>query len=151
MGDTIYQGGMQALLQGLLNGTPNVRFKLVMSGFTGETQEDAVNLDDITTIDEYDGVGYQELAPGDVAFAYDATDNELQMSTAGGQFNASGGTVGPSSDEAHGMLIYLYVDGTEANDIVIAFTTNGGFPWNGVNTAVTWTPDADGAIYLKAA
>jgi len=151
MADTIFQGFQYALVQGLLASAPDVRLKLVMSSFTGASEEDAINLDDITTIDEFDGIGYQEIDCASVTFAYDSTANEYQLDFEDDEFNASGGTSTPGSDDAIGMLLYLYVDGTEANDIALAYTTSGGFPFNASNNAIALTVNSSGFAYLKAA
>lgn len=151
MADVIFQGGMKALVDGDLASAPDIRGKLVMGDFTGAAEEDAINLDDITTIDEFDGVGYVELDCANVAMAYDATDDEYQLTFDAGYFNADDdeGTVDAGSDDWIGILWYLYVDGTDANDVAVAFEDTGA--GNGVGTAVLYTPHADGAIYLGAA
>lgn len=151
MPNVIFRGGKQALLEGLLDGTPDLRGQLVMSGFTGLTEEDAVNVADITTVDEFDGTGYQEIDPDNVAVAYDPTANEFQWSFDPAYFNASedAGSVDSGTDDWIGILWRLHVDGTEANDIVVAFEDTG--TGNGVGTAVLYTPHADGAFYLGSA
>jgi hypothetical protein len=154
MGDVIYQGGMKALVEGDLDGTPDIRLMLVMSGFTGVdtgTEEDAITIADFAVLDEFDGLGYLEIDCASVAFTYDATANEYQLTFDAAEWNAPAGTVAPGSDDAIGILVKLYVDGTDANDIAVGFTDTGGFPFNAANGTLSYTPHADGMLYLKAA
>lgn len=151
MADTIFQGYFKALVEGDLDGTPDIRLKLVMGGFTGATEEDAINLDDISDLDEFDGVGYQEIDCANVTFTYDATDDEYQLKFDADEFNAASGTVAAGSDDYEGLFVYLYVDGTSANDICLGHTTSGGFPGQATNQAITYTPHADGLNFLRAA
>ena len=153
MADQIYKGGMVALVQGLLETTPDIRLMLVMSGFTGifgGGEEDAVNLADFAVIDEFDGIGYVQIDCTTVVFAYDATSNEYRLTFDADEFNVPAGSVAPGSGDAIGILVYLYVDGTDANDIAIGFTDSGGFPANAANGAITYTPHVDGMLYLAA-
>ncbi len=154
MADVIYQGGMKALVDGDLKTAPDIRLMLVMSGFTGVStgsEEDAINLADFATIDEFDGIGYLEIDCANVTLTYDATANEYQLTFDADEWNALAGTVAPGSDDAIGILVYLYVDGTDANDIAVGFTDTGGFPFNAANGTLSYTPHADGMLYLKAA
>lgn len=151
MGDTIYQGGMKALITGLLVSGCDLRLMLVAEDFSGDgAEEDAVNLDDFTTIDEFGGAGYIEISAASVTVAYDATADEYRIDLDAGEFNASGGTVAVGPRDAIGILVKLHIDGTDANDLAIGFTTSGGFPINGVNTAIVYTPHADGLMFLRA-
>jgi len=151
MADVIYQGLLKALVEGDLDGAPDIRLMLVMSDFSGGTEEDAINIDDITTLDECDGAGYQEIDCANVTFTYDSTDDQYQLTFDPGEFNAPSGTVAQGSRQNIGIVVKLHVDGTDANDVILAFTDSGGFPFDGVGTAVTYTPHADGMLYLGAA
>lgn len=147
MADIQYQGFKKALVEGLLDGTPDIRLMLCMSSFTGESEEDAVYLDDITTLDEFDGVGYQQIDCANVAFDYDSDDDEYQLIFDAGEFNAEDETVAAGSDDATYLVHYLYVDGG-SGDIILASTDAGGLPFNAVGTAITYTPGATGTLYL---
>ncbi len=102
-------------------------------------------------LDEFDGLGYLEIDCTSVSFTYDAVADEYQLTFDADEFNAPAGTVAPGSDDAIGILVKLYVDGTDANDGAIGFTDSGGFPFNAANGALAYTPHADGMLYLKAA
>ena len=57
----------------------------------------------------------------------------------------------PGSDDATYLVAQLHLDGTEANDIILVSTTSGGLPFNAVGTAISYTPNAAGMVYLRAA
>ena len=154
MAEVIYQGGMKALVEGLLDGAPDIRLMLVMSAFTGVSgggEEDAITLSDFAVIDEFDGIGYLQIDCTTVDFSYDAAANEYQLTFDADEWNAALGSVAPGSDDAIGILVKLYVDGTDANDIAVGFTDTGGFPFNAANGTLSYTPHVDGMLYLKAA
>lgn len=144
----LFKGFYQALAGGDLETTPDVRCKLVMSSFSGETEEDAVNLSDITTLDEFDGIGYAELDCADVTTGYVDADDEWQLDFTDGNF---GTDVAPGSDVIYGMLVYLYVDGTEANDVALGFTKEGGFGVNAANGSLNLTLPAGGLMFVRQA
>lgn len=133
----------------LLGATPDVRVKGVMPGFTGETQEDAVRLADLTLIDEYDGPGYTEYDCANVTAGYDATANEFRIHADSGYFGPAG--VGLGTDVVKGGLIYLYVDGTAANDILLAFDDTLGFGVNGNGTRMSVLVPAEGLLRVRKA
>lgn len=134
MSEVLFQGYYKALREGSLDGTPDVRHMLVMSGFTGETEEDSINLADVSDLDEFDGLGYTRYDPSNVALAYDATDNADYLDHDDeGTDDAFGDPVAPGSDDVYGMVTYLHVDGTDANDIILGFTDTGGFGVNAAN------------------
>ena len=57
----------------------------------------------------------------------------------------------PGSDDAIGILVYLYVDGTDANDIALGFTDSGGFPFNASNSAVNLSVASTGLMFVRQA
>ncbi len=144
----IHAGFYEALAGGLLDSTPDIRVLLVMPGTTCDTEEDAVNLADFTTIDEFDGVGYGRLVCASVTTGYDTTDNEWQLDFADGDF---GNPVAPGSDVIQGMLVYLYVDGTDANDMALGYYDGGGFGVNANNGALDLTLPVSGLMFVRAA
>ncbi|MFV2062598.1 MAG: hypothetical protein ACC726_03680 [Chloroflexota bacterium] len=154
MADVIYQGGMKALADGDLQTAPDIRLMLVMGSFSGVSgggEEDAINMADFAVLDEFDGIGYQEIDAANVTFTYDAVANEYQLKFDAGEFNAPAGSIAPGSGDYIGLLVKLYVDGTLANDIAVGFTQSGGFPANAANGAIAYTPDTAGALFLRAA
>ena len=151
MADTIFQGGMKALVEGDLQTGADVRLALVTASFTGASEEDAVNLADFTTLGEFGGVGYQRIDCAGVTVTYDSSADEYRLDFDDDEFNASGSTVAAGPAAAAGILVILHVDGTEANDIAIGHTDSGGFPVNASNIAMTLTVPSGGLMYLGAA
>ena len=151
MADIILQGGLTALADGDLAGAPDVRLALVCGSFSGESEPEAINVADISVLDEFVGVGYQRIDCDNVDFSYDSGSAEFRLTFDAGEFNAAGGSVAAGPNDAEGLVAILYVDSTAANDIIIGYTTEGAFPLNGVGTAIEYTPDADGILYMKQA
>jgi hypothetical protein len=112
-------------LANLINGTidlntSDIRARLVMTNTTCDTEIDAIdNLSDYTTIDVADSTGYADVAlTGETVTAND-TDNR-------GDFDTSSNIVfsglsGDATRDYQGVLLYLYVDGTDANDIPLQY------------------------------
>jgi hypothetical protein len=149
MAELIHKGFFEALLAGDLTGAPDVRCRLVMSATTCDTESLAHHLDDFTTIDEFDGVGYTELDAASVTCAYVDGDLEIQLNfTDPASF---GDPVAPGSDIIQGMLVYLYVDGTTPNDVALAYTDQGGFGGNAANGSVTLTLATEGLLFVRQA
>lgn len=144
----IYKGFYMAFEAGLL-ASPDIRIKLVMPSTTCDTEEDAYHLADFTNIDEFDGIGYSELDCAAVTTGYNATDDEWQLAFTDGNF---GTTVAAGSDVIQGMLVYLYVDGTDANDIALGyFATGAGFGSNANGGSVDLTLPASGLMFARQA
>lgn len=147
MAAVIYQGFYQALEAGSL-ASPDIRILLVMSATTCDTENDAVNLADFTALDEFDGVGYVRLDCAAVTTGYDTGDDEWQLDFTDGSF---GNPVAPGSDVIQGMVVYLHVDGTAANDIALGYTDSGGFGVNAANGDLALTLPATGLMFARAA
>lgn len=124
----------------------DLRVKLLMSDTTADTEQDATNIDDITTLDEYDGSGYAEIDGANLTVAEDAANNRAEITIDAGTFGA---TVAAGTRNAVGMLVYVRVDGTAANDYPVAWIDSGGFPFNGNGGAVNLTPNAEGLLQVS--
>jgi hypothetical protein len=148
MATLIFKGFYDALAGGLLETTPDVRVLLVMPGTTCDTEEDAAVLADFTAVDEFDGVGYARLNLAGVTTGYDATDDEWQLLATSGDF---GNPVAPGSDVIQGMVVYLHVDGTAANDVPLGYSSDGGFGVNANNGALDLTIPANGLMFNRSA
>ncbi len=145
----IYKGFYDAFAAGLLETTPDIRIKLVMPSTTCDTEEDATTLSDFTNIDEFDGVGYAELDCSSVVTGYDTADDEWQLDFSDDDF---GTTVAAGSDVIQGMLVYLYVDGTDANDIALGYFDSGpGFGSNANGGSLDLTLPASGLMFVRSA
>ena len=118
--------------------TPDIRIIPVMSSFTGETEKASINIADLTTLDEFDGVGYTRLDCASVTVAYDSGTHAINIDFTNGAGDEFGDPVTAGSEVVYGFVMYLYVDGTAANDILIGFTTDGaGVNANGGKLGLT--------------
>ena len=145
MADVIYKGLYTALQSGDLDGTPDIRYALFMSGFSFDA--DAVNLSD-GTLDEFDGVGYSRQTAADVTFAYIDADDEMQFDSANVEF---GDPIAPGTDDIEGLAVILHVDGDPDNDILLASTTAGGFGVNANNGSLSLVLPATGLLFVRQA
>ncbi len=109
----------------LINGTidlntSDIRARLCMTNTTCDTELDAItNLSDYTTIDVGDATGYADVALDTETVTANDTDDR-------GDFDTStnivfSGLSGDATRDYQGVLLYKYVDGTDANDIPLCF------------------------------
>ena len=152
MASKIFKGGLDAQKAGDLDGTPDLRIMLVMTAFSGLTDGDVVNVADITTVDEFDGIGYVEYDAVAVAWSWDTGSGEWRLTFTNGGGDEFGDPVAAGSDVIHGLLVKLYVDGTDANDVVVGFTGDGGgFGSNANAGPVGITLPAAGLLFHREA
>ena len=127
MSNFIYTGAKLKIAKGDLDfDSADVRAKLVMSNTTADTDQDATSLSGISTIDEYDGSGYSEIDLAGASVAADNTNNRAEIDYTDGNFGA---TVAAGTRNWVGVLFYVRVDGTSANDYPLAWhdlTANNG-------------------------
>lgn len=144
MADFWYTPAKQKLAKGDLDfDTADLRVKLCMSNTTCDTEQDAANLAAFTTIDEYDGSGYTMLDLASVSVNEDDPNNRSEIDYADGTF---GSAVGAGTRSWVGMLYFVRVDGTAANDYPVAWkdlTTA-----NGNGGAVNLTVNAEGLLQV---
>jgi hypothetical protein len=112
-------------LANLINGTidlntSDIRARLVMTNTTCDTEIDAINtLSNYTTIDVGDATGYADVALTTETVTANDTDNRGDFDTASDIVFT--GLSGNATRNYQGVLLYKYVDGTNANDIPLAF------------------------------
>lgn len=123
--------------------TVDLRAKLCMSNTTCDTEQDASNLAAFTTIDEYDGSGYAELDLGASTINEDTANNRAEIDYADGTFGA---TVAAGTRNWVGILYYVRVDGTAANDYPVAWKDLTAA--NGNGGAVNLTVNAEGLLQI---
>ena len=112
-------------LANIINGTidlntSDIRARLVMTNTTCDTEIDAINtLSNYTTIDVSDATGYADVAlTGETVTAND-TDNRGDFDTTSDIVFS--GLSGNATRNYQGVLLYKYVDGTNANDIPLCY------------------------------
>lgn len=130
------------LLDSWLSAT-DVRAKLIMNNTTCDTETDGiVNIADYTTLDECDATGYSEITLASEAVSKDDTGDRGEYDAADLVFS---GLSGDASRDYQGVLLYEYVDGTDANDIVGVFIDFASdIPAAATQVTVPW--DAEGII-----
>lgn len=134
----------------LINGgidlnTDDIRVRLCMTNTTCDTEVDAINnLSDYTTIDACDATGYADVALTSETVTADDTNNRAEFDAADVSFT---GLSGDATRDIQGALVYKYVDGTNANDIPIAFVDFAtDIPSTATQIDIPW--DAQGILQL---
>lgn len=137
----------------LLNGgidldTDDIRARLVMTNTTCDTEVDAINtLSNYTTIDPCNATGYADVALASEAVAADDTNNRAEFDATDISFTGLGGD---ASRAFQGVLIYKRVDGTNANDLPIAFIEfSSTIASTATQVNVTW--NSEGILQLAKA
>lgn len=144
MADFWYTPAKQKLAKGDLDfDTADLRVKLCMSNTTCDTEQDAANLAAFTTIDAYDGSGYTDIDLAGIAVNQDDPNNRSEIDYNDGSFGA---TVGAGTRQWVGMLYYVRVDGTNANDYPVAWKDLTAA--NGNGGAVNLTVNAEGLLQV---
>lgn len=140
----VYTGFKNRLLKGDVDfDTQDIRAMLVMTNTTADTDQDSNVVNDITTLDEYDGAGYSRAALASETVNQDNANNRAEFDAADFTFGA---TVAAGTRQAAGIVLYRHVDGTAANDQLIAYIDSGGFPFAGNGGSVSVTVNAEGLL-----
>jgi hypothetical protein len=143
MADFWYTPAKQKLAKADLDfDTMDLRLKLCMSNTTAGTDQDAALLSNITTIDQYDGVGYTDLDAAGITVTEDDLNNRSEIHINAGTFGA---TVAAGTRNIVGILYLKYVDGA-GNDLPIAW--KDVTPFNGNGGAINFTENAEGVLQV---
>lgn len=144
-----YTGAKERLAKGDLDfdeAGNDIRVMLVMTNTTADTDQDALTLSGITTLDEYDGAGYSRAALASQVVTRDDANNRAEVSATSPV--SFGATVAAGTRQAAGALVYRHVDGTAANDQPIAYIDTGGFPLNGGGGPFELAINAEGLLQV---
>jgi hypothetical protein len=129
--------------------TLDVRAILVMTNTTADTDQDAANIAAIGTLDEFDGSGYSRPDLGASTITQDDANNRSEIDYADFTF---GTAVGAGTRQAAGIIIYVRVDGTNANDWPVGWidtvSTGPTFPFSGNGGAINVTVDAQALLQV---
>lgn len=122
----------------------DVRLRLLMSDTTADTENDGiVNLDDLTTVDPADGANYVDKALANEAVNKDDGNDRAEFDANDVTWTA----LGVGTRTTVGVLVYKYVDGSDANDLVIAFVEfSGAVTHDGTDFIIQW--NAEGILQL---
>lgn len=145
MASAIPNSTKERLLNGGLDlNTDDIRARLVMTNTTCDTEVDAINfLSNYTTIDPADATGYADVALTE-SVGVDDTNNRGEFDATDISFTSLGGD---ASRAYQGVLLYKRVDGTNANDIPVAYIDFlSTIPATATQVNLTW--HAEGILQL---
>lgn len=121
MASAIPNNALASLINGGIDlNTDDIRARLVMTNTTCDTEIDAIsNISNYTTVDVADATGYADVALDTETVTANDTDDRADFDTA--TDIVFSGLGGDATRDYQGILLYKYVDGTDANDIPLAF------------------------------
>jgi hypothetical protein len=146
MANAVPNSAKVRLLTGVIDlDTDDIRARLVMTNTTCDTEVDAINhLSDYTTIDPCNATGYADVALSSKVVNADDTNNRAEFDAADISFTGLGGN---ASRQYQGVLLYKRVDGTNANDLPVAYIDfTSTLPATATQVNVPW--DAEGILQL---
>lgn len=139
MASVIYNEARRAIFAGEMDlNAADIRARLCMNTTTCDTENaGVVELVDFTLIDVADATGYADIDMASLAVNKDDANNRSEFDAADLVFS---GLSGDATRDYQGVLLYVYVDGTNTNDKAIAFidftadipaaATQVTVPWN---------------------
>jgi len=146
MVDFIYTPAKQKLAKATLDfDIVDLRAILCMSDTTASSEQDAASLAGITTLDEYDGTGYTRIDFAGLTVTQNDAEDRSEIYVDAGTFGA---TVDAATRAVVGLLYYVRVNGTAANDYPVAWKGLTP-PFNGTGTPMTFTPNAAGILWVS--
>lgn len=144
MASLVYTPIKAELLRGDLDlEVHDIRFLLVMTNTTADTDQDVEFVSGIGTLDEMDGANYVRKALAAEAVSQDDPNNR-------GEFTSSAVTwtaLGNGTRQLEGVLMFRFVT-NDADSPNIAFIDPTGWPLNPGGADLTVTPNAEGLLQL---
>lgn len=124
----------------------DLRMALVMTNTTADTEIDAENPGDLSTLDEFDGSGYSRQALTGEAVNVDTGNDRAEIDFADPTF----ATIGNGTRQIQGWLVIQNVDGNAANDLN-KFYQDFSATINPGGASLTILVDAQGAVQIANA
>lgn len=146
MASVVYNELKRAIAAGEIDlDADDIRARLLMANTTAGSQNTGVvNPADLTTQDKADATGYADVALASKAVNKDDANSRAEFDADDVSFSGLGGD---ATRNYAGVLLYKYVDGTDANDLVIAYIEFASAVVKEANTVnVPW--DAEGILHL---
>lgn len=149
MASRVYNKALQQIAAGEydLNGD-DIRARLCMTNTTCDTENDGIeHLVDFTTIDIADATGYADIDMDGLAVNLDDPNDRAEFDANDLVFS---GLSGDATRDYQGVLLYIYVDGTNTNDLAIAFIDfTADVPKAATQVTVPW--DVQGILQFSQA
>jgi hypothetical protein len=113
----------------------DIRVILVMSNTSADTDQDAQFVNNIGTLDEYDGANYVRKSLAAQAMNEDLPNNRSEFDATDLTWSA----LGVGTRQCVGAVVYKFVTG-DADSPVICYIDTGGFPFsgNGGDVSILW-------------
>lgn len=125
----------------------DLRALLVMTGTTADTEEDVEFLADFTTLDECDETpNYARQVLGSKVVNDDLPNDRAEFDAANTVF----GSLGAATRQNQAGIIYKHVGADSINEPLF-YIDQGGFPFDGTGTDVTFQWNAEGIAHFKNA
>ena len=134
--------GVFAITGGAGAGKTSVTVQIVLNA---KYSISIVNIDDFTTVDVSDATGYADVELTGEAVNKDDGNNRAEFDANNISF---AGLSGDATRDYQGVLLYKYVDGTDANDLVIAFVEFDNQPLAKEATQLDVPWDTEGIMQL---
>jgi hypothetical protein len=149
MASAIPNAALNSLVSGGIDlDTDDIRARLCMTNTTCDTEIDTIaNISDYTTVDPADASGYADVALVSEAVNTDDANDRAEFDADNVVFSGLGGD---ATRDYQGVLLYKYVDGTDANDIPLAFIDFSA-DITSAATQVTVPWDAEGILQFAQA
>lgn len=149
MASVVYNEALRAIAAGEIDlNAADIRARLLMTDTTADTEKDGiVNIADLTTVDIADATGYADVDMDGLAVNKDDPNDRAEFDANDAVFS---GLSGDATRDYQGVLLYVYVDGTDANDKVIAFIDfTSDIPKEATQVTVPW--DTEGILQFSQA
>jgi len=119
MATKVYNEAVRAIMAGEIDlNADDIRIQLLMTNTTADTENDAVvTISNFTTLDEFDGANYVVKALTSEAVNKDDANDRAEFDADDVVYTA----LGAGTRSIAGVLLYKHIDGTDANDKVIAW------------------------------
>lgn len=147
MASYVFTRALAKLLSGDLDlNAHDIRFVLVMTNTTVDTEADTEFVSGFTTLDECDGANYVRKALANEAVAADTANDR-------GEFTADPVTwtaLGNGTRQLEGILVIRHVT-NDGDSVPIFFIDPTGWPMNPGGADLTVTPNAEGLLQLANA
>lgn len=142
MASQVYNSVKAEILKGNIDlANDDIRVKLLMTNTTADTENSGItNLSDFTTLDEFDGTNYSVKSLANLAVSVDNGNNRAEFDAD----DVTWSSLGAGTRDVAGILLYKHVDGTDGNDIAIAWLEQSGSP-DGSNFSINW--DTQGIVH----